>query len=529
MTLTGSLYAGISGLTVHSQSITVVSNNLANVSTIGFKGSTMQFEDAFYDAVTTANGFGQVGYGASVASIYGDFSQGAYEPSSEATDVAIGGDGFFIVSDPNTNTDYYTRAGNFRFNEDGYLINPQGYRVQGWAADPSSTGGVTQTMGSLGDIKLEDFQSPPQGTSSMTMLANLDKDADDNSTNAANPFFAMLEGWDGQADPPIGDSDYAYQMTMQVYDEGGTAHDVTVYFDPVKDSAATSGAGSNQVWEYMVTCDPSEDGRTIDGQDLSTTSAAGILMAGTLTFDSSGQLLGQSAFTLPSTATGDLKDLTNWEPAELSKEGVPTFTANWSGDPGGNGTDQPDAKAVELNFGLSNSNTALDWEAGTMANAAAVGSSYANLTTFAEVDQSANTMTNYSSSNTTYELQQDGYPTGYLQGISVNSDGIVTGTFSNGQISELFVLGLADFDNQNGLTMMGGSLFAESGESGAAHTGRANTSGLGSISSNTLEQSNVDMAEEMVRLITLQSGYQANSKVIQTTDTLLQTTINLKR
>ncbi len=528
MSISGSMYAGISGLTVHSQAMSVIGNNLANSSTVGYKSATTQFEDVFYSTVSTANGLDQVGHGATVSTIYQDFSQGSYESSTSSTAMAIGGDGFFVVDNPTTGSRYYTRAGNFTFNEYGYLVDPHGYRVQGWnAAQTTSSNGVVQTQGALKDLQLTTYQSPPSATSSVYFSVNLEKGIEGSVDNATNPYFAMFSEWDATEDTALGDSQYAYQTTITVYDEAGTGHDLTVYFDRVDDASVTSQTGGSQVWEYIVTCDPADDGRTIDGQSLATTSAAGLLMTGTLTFNSSGTLTGQTAFTLGSTASGDLHDLANWTPAEFSEDGYPVFTANFSGSENASTTDAAEALNVELNLGLRNKGTG--WGAGAVANAAAVGTDYANLVSFDNSVLKAGASTAYDAASSTYDQTQDGYATGYLQDISVDADGVVSGQYSNGQIVDLFILALADFNNTQGLSLEGGTLYSESSESGSARIGRANSSSYGDIQANSLEQSNVDMSTEMVRLITTQRGYQANSKVITTADTMLQEAINLKR
>ncbi|MFV0349772.1 MAG: flagellar hook protein FlgE [Halodesulfovibrio sp.] len=528
MSISGSMYAGISGLTVHSQAMSVIGNNLANSSTIGYKSATTQFEDVFYSTVSTSNGLNQVGHGATVATIYQDFSQGSYETSTSDTAVAIGGNGFFMVNTPTTGDRYYTRAGNFEFDQYGYLVDAHGYQVQGWkAASTTSSNGVVQTQGALTSLQLSTYQSPPSATSSVYMSVNLDKSDDDNNNDAADPFFSVFNDWDGLDETPIGDTQYAYQTTMTVYDEAGTAHELTVYFDKVEDDSVTSQAGGYQVWEYVVTCDPSDDGRIIDGQSLNTTSAAGLLMAGTITFNSSGIMQGMTAFTLGSTATGDLHDLTNWTPAEFSEDGYPVFTANFSGSPNASTTDATTALNIEFNMGVKNEGTG--WAAGVASNAAAIGNNFSSLTSFDQVDLQAGASTAYDSASSTYDQSQDGYSTGYLQSIEVDRDGVVSGQYSNGQIIDLFVLALADFNNDQGLILEGGNLYSEGSESGSARIGRANTSSFGSIASNTLEQSNVDMSTEMVRLITTQRGYSANAKVITTADSMLQEAINLKR
>ncbi|MDP3428071.1 MAG: flagellar hook-basal body complex protein, partial [Humidesulfovibrio sp.] len=124
---------------------------------------------------------------------------------------------------------------------------------------------------------------------------------------------------------------------------------------------------------------------------------------------------------------------------------------------------------------------------------------------------------------------QDGYTAGFLQSISVSREGILTGRYSNGQVLDLYSLTLTSFTNQWGLRREGGNLFSETRESGPALTGQANSPGKGTIASSTLEQSNVDMGAQFVSLITAQRGFQANTKVITTADSMLGEIIAMKR
>jgi len=137
--------------------------------------------------------------------------------------------------------------------------------------------------------------------------------------------------------------------------------------------------------------------------------------------------------------------------------------------------------------------------------------------------------TNYEAASAPLFVSQDGYPPGTLQSVSVSGDGVLTGRYSNGQVQELYVITLADFASPWGLKRDGGNLFSQTRESGDAVVGRANTGRLGSVASNSLEASNVDMAREMVDMIQTQRGFQANSKVITTADTMLSEVIQLKR
>jgi flagellar hook protein FlgE len=137
--------------------------------------------------------------------------------------------------------------------------------------------------------------------------------------------------------------------------------------------------------------------------------------------------------------------------------------------------------------------------------------------------------TQYASSSTTVYQSADGYGAGALQGVDVDVDGLITGSYSNGQVLPLYRLSLAKFQSVTNLKKEGGNLYSETRQSGDAITSLPGTNGLGSIAPNSLEQSNVDIANEFVKMITTQRGFQANSKIITVTDDMLAELINLKR
>ncbi len=578
MGLSSALYSGTSGLFASGENISVVANNLANVNTIGFKRSDIFFEDALYEAVTTSTGTGQVGRGVAISAIMGDFSQGSMESTSQATDVAIGGEGFFIVSPKGEEIQYYTRAGNFRFDKDGYLVDPHGYVVQGWrvkqqssstastSVTTSTSGRRVETEGVPQDIKLENFQSPPQATNRVDIIVNLDSRSEDRSTHSSDPFIALFNKWDATDSDNDGkylaDTAYAYQTTIKVYDENGTPHNLTVYFDPVKDNIGDTGG--KQYWEYIVTVPPDDDKRTFW---TSSHTKRGILMVGTLTFNSEGQLEGISAYTLrdvdDSTSgtqfagTGP-DDPESWLPTQFNQDGYPICTANFRGTDNADATNQENATNIAINFGARTAElTPYDWDQdGSTGNSdpddypylsgwgglditnpddqyaydlSDIGTDPNNLINFADFRLAALSSTSYSSGSTTVSQSQDGYTSGFLQNISVDRDGVITGTYSNGQVLELFVLTLARFNNPQGLRREGGNLFSETRDSGPSLTGLPGTGGFGTIASNSLEQSNVDMAKEFVDMILAQRAFQANSRTIVTTDQLLQEVVNLKR
>lgn len=561
MGLGASLYSGITGLSVHSERMTVIGNNLANVNTTGFKGSRMYFEDLLSQDYATVNGVGQVGRGVRVSSIFADFGQGSFESTTSATDMAISGDGFFIVSPRGEDDTFHTRAGNFRFDQDGYLVDPHGYVLQGWQVEQASTtvsttssntdnsGSRTRIIGVPTDIRLENFQSPPRPTSSVSIVTNLDPSAPDSSQSQTDPYFAMFQNWDGTADTPLASSLYGYSTTLKVYDDIGTAHKLTYYFDKV----TLSNAGGDEVWEFMATVEPSADRRMLSGADgnmtpigQGLTPAAGVLMIGTLTF-TTGQLSGMSAYTLKSNggANGGPKNLDNWTLANFSTSGYPVMTANFLGKSNASTALAGNASPIQVDFGLSNKDLSSDgggaitkgWDVGlgslpTNAGAAQLAniSNTAWLPNFKASAVSALATQSFDTGGSSTLFQaQDGYSAGFLQNVSVSRDGVLSGNYSNGKVLELYAVTLSTFTNEVGLRREGGNLFSETTESGPALTGQAGSAGKGTIDGNSLEMSNVDMATEFVRMITTQRGFQANTKVITTTDSMLGEVIAMKR
>lgn len=501
MSLTASMWTGVSGLKGHGQKMGVIGNNIANVSTVGFKGSRMHFEDFMSQSVNTAAGVGQVGRGVTVGAILGDFSQGALESTNESTDVAITGNGFFSVSPPGEEINYFTRAGNFRFDKDGYLVDPHGYRVQGWEIQKQGLdalvgqidldqGRQVNIQGVPGDIRLENFQSPPEASTNVSMIMNVDS-----RSVSRSGLVDLWTLWDGTAVPPvqnIPDGSYSYQSTLRVYDANGGGHNLSVFLDPIDptiDPEVLAGTG-NRTWQFIVTVPPGEDsmGTGVAGD--------GLIMQGEMTFNAAGNLI-----QLDNIAS-QYRDPVGPPPdPEFSQNGYPLTYIDFLGT----GTPQ----ALEMNFGLRSlvpaPLTPGDWRPDAL------------------------TTTSYSSSSTTLYQSQDGYTAGFLQNISVSREGVLTGRYSNGQVLELFALTLADFNNVWGLRREGGNLFAETRESGPALTGIAGQGRLGTVASNSLELSNVDLATEFVKMISTQKGFQANSKTITTTDVMLDEVIRMKR
>jgi flagellar hook protein FlgE len=410
-----SLYSGVTGINAAGYTMSVIGNNIANSNTVGFKSSYTSFADILSQSLGGATAGNQIGRGVNLTDIATIFNQGSFENTANGTDLAIEGSGFFLVAD-NTGT-YYTRAGQFIVDSEGYLVNPSGFKLQGYGID--SSGALLTTTG---DINVSQVSSAPQVTGSFRILANLD----------------------GSSDIQAGDQ---YSTTITVYDSIGEAIPLTIIFT----KRATGNA-----WDYEASI-PSSMG-----------TATG---TGSVEFDADGNLV-----SLDGTTGFSDKDIF----IDLPGGGGADFTVSWD--------IWDDDKSV------------------------------------ATTD-----LTGYAAVSDTNGLFQDGYAPGAIQTISVDQDGQIVGLFTNGQTRTLGQVLLADFISPWGLTKMGKSLYAESANSGQPTLGTPGSGGRGMISSNSLEMSNVDMASEFVKMITTQRAYQANARVITTSDELLQELIMIKR
>ena len=285
--------------------------------------------------------------------------------------------------------------------------------------------------------------------------------------------------WDGTNTLPLADTAYEYQTAIRAYDSLGSTHDITLYFDKADTSSA---------YEFIVTCNPSEDYRP----GASGNTWEGLLARGVIDFDStSGSMTGLDLWQINPATGASVAQVAGTD----TSNGYFTFSPAFI--PGGS------AQPIELDLGTRFDGT--DW----------VNSSLSS--------------TQYASGSTTTFQSANGYGAGDLEGVNVDVDGVITGSYSNGQRIPLYRVGLAKFQNTQGLFKEGGNLYSETRQSGSAITNKPGTNGLGSIAPNALEQSNVDIANELVKMITTQRGFQANSKIITVTDQMLSELINIKR
>lgn len=428
-----SLYTGVSGMSANGTSLSVTADNISNLNTVGFKKSTIAFGDVLSQ---TISGSMQVGRGVLISDITPLFTQGSLETTENVLDLAIDGEGFFVVTDGSTQ--YYTRAGQFTLDEDGRIVNSDGLVLQGYVVD--SSGNIS---GTIGDLEVSGAMSGAKSTEKAEIAVNLDSEA-----TVPSAAFTLDGNGDGTIDDP---KNYNSSTTVTLYDSQGGDHQVTLYFVKTAENA----------WEvHYVYADPANPGELAE-------SATG---AQALTFGEGGAL-----------------------------------------------TDDNSGTAIEFDFGTA------------VTNPQSVYFNYGTGTGEATAGDGMDGTTQYASDFSVINVTQDGYSAGSLKNITISEDGTITGFFTNGQTKEIGQVALARFISSSNLIREGRNLYTAYSTSGQALIGLPETSGLGRLLSNTLELSNVDLAEEFVNMITAQRGFQANSKVITTTDELLQELVNLKR
>lgn len=421
MGLYSSFYASLSGLSANASALSIIGNNLANLNTVGFKGSSSSFQDLFASAAgasgTQGNGDpSQIGLGTRLGAIATDFSQGSFQSTGNATDMAIQGSGFFTLTTKD-GARAYSRSGNFSINKLGILTDPSGNQVMGW----NRANEVLSTNGKVSPVTINvAATSPPSATTVMSTTTNLDSGA------------------------ATGD---VFSAPVNIYDSLGAQHSVLYTY------TKTANTGE---WSVAVTTD----------------GGAAVNVNGT----------GGNTMLLKFKADGSLDTPTDNPTLAIS---------GWS-----NG-----AKAQDTTWQI--------WK-GTGTDA-------------------KSSLTNYRSASATSNTSQDGYAAGSINSLTVDQNGQIIGNFTNGQTVPLAQVAITTFPNQGGLAKNGSNTWTETESSGVANVGAANKGGRGAVLGANLELSNVDVASEFTALIISQRGYQANGRLVTTSDELLQETLNLKR
>ena len=584
MGLTSSLFAGLSGMKSNEFRMDVIGDNIANVNTYGFKSSRVTFQNQFLNtfsfgsAPTTVMGGSnpmQVGTGAQIGSITRDFAGGAPETTGQKTDLAVLGEGFFIVETPD-GSNRYTRDGSFEFNSENYLMTADGYFLQGFAVDNSFNiidGTLSKLSIPVGEI------TTATATSNAAFAGNFNSNGDVPTLRPVSTSLALITA---VATPATG----ATALTSLVASDGTTQ---LFYADNVITLAEANKGGANlPVREFVVgttgtdvddfmdwledvlgIVDLTEEPDLIDLEDAvpPTTGHAfpGIEIAadGTMVITSnigsrSNIVLESGAITARqgdgATAPGSTTPFTFTntidEDATGMGEGVRTSFRAY--DSLGAPVDVIVTLALENKtdgtqwrfFAESGDDTSTDRVLGTGTISFDSLGNYTDgdgltfqvdrVDTGAQTPQSItldfSSMKSFAMNTSAISLlTQDGFQSGTLQDFAVGADGIIVGSFTNGLTRSLGQVVLSTFRNYGGLIAQGQNLFRTGANSGDAMIKKPQELGAGALQSGALELSNVDLSREFINLIVSSTGFSASSRVIQTSDQLLSELIALTR
>jgi len=506
-----SFYIPLTGLTSDSTALNTIANDLANMNTTGFKSQSVNFSDLFYQQIgSTGSGDPiQRGSGTQIASIRTNFTSGAANSTGVDTDVALQGNGFFIVGEGNNQ--YLTRAGSFSTDSIGNVITSNGMSVMGYPAK----NGVVDTNAPLAPINIPKSEvQPPQATTSFGMNATLDSESaiGDSTSGQVKVYDSLGHSYEATVTyTKKGNNAWSYAVSMpdSLTANSNTAAGVTTInynFGSTGGPLATVNPGTN----LIITGPTAAATGTITAPVVTAGETVGAYAAA---LQAAVNAAGIAGVAVTSTPAGQLS-ITG---ANVSTSGSviqdPIASANATGvlafDANGNLV-VPATNVAGITFGgLADAAAPLNmtWDL--------FGSNgKANIS---QVDQTSSVAS----------TSQNGYQSGEYSGFSIGSDGTVTATFMNGQKLNVGQLALGNVVNLQGLKDMGSGQYATTLASGTATIGVSGAAGLGTMVGGALEASNVNISGEFSNLIIAQRAFEANSKAITTFDTVTQETINM--
>lgn len=489
-----SLYTGAIGAKIHQTKMDVIGNNISNVNTVGFKAGRATFADMLSQNITasapasgnvSATNAKQIGLGGSVSAIDTIFTNGTPVATGKNTDMALSGDGLFVVRQGNQT--YYTRDGAFEFDAEGnYVLPGSGYYAQGWTA----TDGVIDTAGAVGDIKVAKGQEmAAKGTEFINYYDNLNADAPMVTAinpDTTDPNSVVVTFSDGssvsaaEGDYKVGNS-APISATATVYDNLGAIHEIPIYF--IREGEVADGVVTSTD-KWLVSLSPNASatkGETTSAEFVDAKGNTGTISFNTaeIQFDSSGNLITEGETDTLGTMTLD------FDPA--------SFVTETTGDAANAEGANPQAAAQ------TSQNVTLD---------------FSGLTQYAK--------------STSVNTVSDGNTAGILSGVEINSDGVIIGSYTNGITRPEAQVALAHFTNSPGLLKNGTSMYMQSDNSGVPVINSADNLGV-TITPAALEMSNTDVANEFAEMIITQRGFQSNTKIITVSDELIETAINMKQ
>ena len=478
MSINSALIAGVSGLAANSAALAAISQNIANVNTVGYKRTASEFS-------TVVNAHHQgTGYSAGgvLANTRNFISQsGQLQRTTSATDLGIAGQGFFVTTEKAEGLDpvdsrLFTRAGAFRVDNLGYLKNTAGLYLQGWPVnadgdiitDPSDLTKLTSiNVGSVGGTA--------EATTRAQLNANLKSSqqvsADIATYSTATKSMSTYDSQLGTGFKPD------FQITVPVSDSKGGQRSVAYSF--------LKTANPNE-WQAEIHAIPASD------VDNGTTPPNGILKSGLVLFTQDGRL-----------------DVDGMKAREIAAPGTMLFA---------------DPSAASLTLAAS------DAAAGTAAAPkwkTSLGIDDQTLTF--DLNASAGGLTQYDSDSVVQAVVTNGTAFGNLSNIEIDEDGYVTANFDNGVTRRIGQVALGTFTSTDSLTLASGNAYRVSQGSGTYNLKAPGEGGAGLIGASQLEASTVDLSTEFTGLITTQRAYSASSKIITTADEMLAELISIKR
>lgn len=563
MSLFGAMISGVSGLNAQSQNLGVISDNISNLNTIGYKGTVGRFSTLVTESATDTRytpGGVQFHPTALIS------KQGLLQATSSRTAAAISGDGFFVVRDvasPGANDElFFTRAGDFKPDDDGYLKNTAGYYIQGWATDregqllDQNGNATTSNSSAITDLQVMDINSILTAAASTTTIEfganfNRDETAEVGGTNVSTtPGIDGTAALAGQAGIGAGDSfDITYNGTTTTItiNAGETLADIANKISAVTGVSATAtSTGTNDT--LTITGAVADQDVTITNNNntpltalgftgpfpatLAATYTAGDLASGAVAedntmpvtiYDSLGSShtvnlqivkLGQNrwAFEMTGETGTDQLDPTS-HPNGLIQSGIMTF------DGAGKMTSVEDSAGNSL----VDTPVTATWSNG--ANESEITLDFATITQFGAGSDANGNLIEY----TTHFINQNGAQAGTMVNYAFTEDGFLQVEFANGVKRPVYKMAIATFEAPDQMENHSGNVYRQTRESGDFLLREPGLNGAGKVVASALEGSNVDLAEEFTNMIVTQRAYSANTKTITTTDEMLDELIRIKR
>ena len=494
---------GLSGLGAASSDLDVIGNNIANADTIGFKSGTAVFADMYANSVATAVN-NQIGIGTQLAEVQQQFSQGTINTTGQALDVAINGNGFFQMSNNGSLT--YSRNGVFQLSNTGNIVNAQGLDLMGYAANSSGIINSAQTV----PLTVPTTNIAPTQTTKITAQLNLD----------------------AQDSLMLGTPGVNVTTTGTLASSGATI--------------TTASAGSNAD-DYTIAF-TSPTAYTITDADNAANDSTGTYTAGTAITLGNGETVTLTGTAVAGDSVAVTPTATAFDASNSSTYNYSTSTQVYDSLGGSQSVNMYFAKtgsgAWDVYAGVAGGTASLVGTAsfstsGTLTGITSVASTTASDSiafTIPNTDGSGTPQpltldlagtTQFGSTDGVNNLTQNGFAAGQLTSFTVGTTGILTGNYSNGQTASLGQVVLANFNDPNGLVDLGNNEYAQTAASGAAQISTPGSTNHGTLQGGAVEDSNVDLTNELVNLITAQRNYQANAQTIKTQQTVDQTLINM--